>query len=654
VQGLPYGYNGKILRLDLSKKKSDIEEKGDSFYRRYLGGRGIAAYYLLKELKPGVDPLAPENMLVFASSVISGAPLPGSSRYTVSAKSPLTNTYGEAEAGGFWGPELKFAGYDAIVFSGKSSDPVYLSIVDGEAELRDAGKIWGKTTGESQDFIRDELRDKSVRVATIGPAGENLVRFACILNELNRANGRGGMGAVMGSKNLKAVAVRGHSKMRLRSPEKIAAISRYFAENYMKNLEGRQLHDYGTPGYFLPNQEAGMLPTRNFQEAVIEGAENLSGERMKEEIVVRAEGCYSCPQSCKKAVAFEKPYKVEARYGGPEYETLAALGSCCGITDLHAVAKGNELCNKYGVDTMSAGVVVSFAMECYQRGLLAREDFEGVDMKFGNAQAMLDAIERIAFRKGYGNLLAEGVMRVAQKIGKGSEKYAMHVKGMELPMHEVRGKVGCALAFAVAPQGADHLQHEHDGVFDPSLAGYDAKDKEAASYFITQSGALGISEPVPSLDFGPRKVRLFTYLQHWWSLFNMLGLCIFAYIPVRSLKASHVVEMTSAATGWETSLWELMKAGERGTTMTRVFNLREGFGRKDDCIPERFYEPIPNGPLKGAKVNKNEFQNALSLYYEMMGWNTDNGAPTRGKLEELELGWVSQETGVRQRPISDS
>ena len=637
---MPYGYNSKILRVDLSKRKFDVDGHDELFYRRYLGGRGIAAYYLLKELKRGIDPLGPDNLLIFASSVVSGAPLPGASRYTVAAKSPLTNGYAETEAGGFWGPELKFAGYDAIVFNGRASNPVYLCIRDGKPELRDATKLWGKTTGEAQDAIREELQDKLVRVAAIGPGGENLVRYACIMNDLNRANGRTGMGAVMGSKNLKAIGVRGHSKITMKNPETVMAIAKYFAGDFMKNLEGRQLHDYGTPAYVLPNQEAGMLPTRNFQESQIDDAENISGERMKEEIVVRAEGCYSCPQSCKKAVAFDKPYKVEARYGGPEYETIAALGSCCGITDLHAVAKGNELCNKYGLDTMSAGVAISFAMECYQKGILTKADFNGVELKFGNAAAMLESIERIAYRRGYGDLLAEGVMRAAQKMGKGSEKYAMHVKGMELPQHEVRGKVGCALAYAVAPQGADHVQHEHDGVFDPNLAGYDAKDKAASSYFIAQAGALGINEPMPSLDFGPKKVRLFTYLQHWWSLFNMLGLCLFAYVPVRSLTAQNVVDFTRAITGWETSVWELMKAGERGTTMARVFNLKEGLRRKDDNIPDRFYEPIASGPLKGEKIDRKEFEDALSLYYEMMGWDSKNGVPTRGRLEELELGWL--------------
>jgi len=638
---LPHGYNGRILRVNLFKEKFDVDENDELFYRRYLGGRGIAAYYLLRELKRDVDPLGPDNLLIFASSVIGGAPIPGASRYTVAAKSALTYGYGEAEAGGFWGPELKFAGYDAVVISGRASSPLYLWIHDGKSELRDASRLWGKTTGETQDIVREELGDRLIRVAGIGPAGEKLVRFACVLNELNRANGRTGMGAVMGSKNLKAIAVRGHTRISMKDPDTVNAIAKYFAADYMNNLEGRQLHDYGTPGYVLPNQEAGMLPTRNFLESQIENAESISGERMKEEMVVRAEGCYSCPQSCKKAVAFDRPYKVEARYGGPEYETIAALGSCCGITDLHAVAKGNELCNKYGLDTMSAGVVISFAMECYERGILTKADLDGVDMRFGNAEAMVESIERIAYRKGYGDLLAEGAMRAAKRIGKGSEKFAMHVKGMELPQHEVRGKVGCALAFAVAPQGADHLQHEHDGVFDPTLAGYDAKDKAASLYFIAQSGALGINQPVLSLDFSPKKIRLFTYLQHWWSLFNMLGLCIFAYVPVRSLKAQHVVDSTRAVTGWETSLWELMKAGERGTTMTRVFNLREGFGRKDDYVPERFYDPLPSGPLKGKRIDKQDFENALTLYYEMMGWDSKDGVPTRGRLEELELGWLS-------------
>jgi aldehyde:ferredoxin oxidoreductase len=629
---MPHGYNGKILHVDLSSLRVKVEEPGEVFYRTYLGGGGIASYYLLKNLRPGVDPLGPENILVFASNVISGVPIAGMTRYTVAAKSPLTGGFGEAEAGGFWGPELKFAGFDALVITGKAAKPSYLWVHDGKAELSSAEKIWGLETGPAQEKIREELKEKRARVALIGPAGEKLVRFACVVNELKHANGRTGMGAVMGSKNLKAIAVRGTNKLEVKDLEKFLEMSKSLTELIGQHGPNKVLRKLGTPNLVMALNTQGILPTQNFRTGVFQGAEKISGETMTETILRTEEGCYACAVRCKRAVEVPSgPYATTPLYGGPEYETLGSLGSLLCIDDLAAIAKGNELCNRYTLDTISAGVAIGFAMECYENGILTQADTEGVDFRFGNADAMLKGIEWIAFRKNpLGDLLAEGVKIAAARIGKGAEKFALHVKGQELPMHDPRGKTGQGLSFAVSPTGADHIEAPHDTPFG------------APGPMMSRIAPLGLLEPVPALELGPRKVRNFTYLQFVWSLYNSLGVCNFAAGPVWALPLRKLVDLVNAVTGWETSLWELLKAGERTVTMARAFNVREGFGRKDDTLPDRLFEPLEGGPLQGKAIDRGEFEEALTLYYEAMGWDPKEGVPTRGKLAELNLFWVDE------------
>jgi aldehyde:ferredoxin oxidoreductase len=626
------GYNGKILRVDLSSGKTSVEEPDDAFYRKYIGGRSLALYYLLKELEPGTDPLGPDNLLIFAPSAITGALLPGLSRFSVACKSPLTGTYGEGEAGGDWGPWLKFSGYDAVVIKGKAEKPVYLWIHDGEAEIRDASKIWGKPTKEAQENIREELGDKNIKIAQIGPAGEKLVRYACVVNKLRDVNGRGGMGAVMGSKNLKAIAVRGkEKKIETKDPEKVKGLAKWFAENWKENPDVPGLNRLGTPVLVLPHNEMGALPTRNFREGAFEGAEAISGENIKKTIHAGQAACWACPIACKMRVKVDDgSIKVDPDYGAPEYEALGSLGSDCGVSDVKAVCKANEICNAYGMDSISAGASVAFAMECFENGILTKEDTGGIELTFGNAEAMLKMVGMIAKREGLGDVLAEGVKRAAEKIGNGAEKFAMEVKGKELPMHEPRLKTGVGLGYAVSPHGADHVQMEHDPCF------------ESEGFFLDQLKPIGIEEPVESQDIGPRKVELFTKLQYWWSLGNCINICLFTTAPVRVWTIPQVVEIVNAITGWDTTIDELMKAGERAITMARAFNVREGFTKDDDWVPERFFEPLEGGPLKGKKLPKDEFKQAIATYYQMMGWD-EGGVPTKAKLEELDVGWVADE-----------
>jgi aldehyde:ferredoxin oxidoreductase len=627
---MPLGYHGKILRVDLSGRKIEIEEPEETVYRRYLGGGSLASYYLLKELKPGIEPLAPENILIFATSVICGTPCGGASRFTTAAKSPLTGGYGEAEAGGWWGPELKFAGYDGIIITGCAEHPVYLWVHDEGVEIRDARPIWGMVSGEAQEAIRSELGDRRIRVALIGPAGEKLVRFSCVINELRHVNGRTGIGAVMGSKNLKAIAVRGKKKLRVHNWDEVKAISQWVAEHYER--QPGSLYDLGTARNILPLNQRGILPTKNFISGEFDKATEISGERMKETLLTGRKSCYACPIRCKREVKVEGLCQVEPQYGGPEYETIASFGSLCGIGDIKTISKAHELCQKYTLDTISTGVTIAFVMECFERGIINKKDTDGIEISFGSKTALLTLIEKIAHRNGFGDVLAEGVFRAALKIGRGSEQYALHVKGQELPLHEPRGKTGLALAYALSPTGADHSEAPHDPIF------------EMPGKWLQSVAPIGILEPVESLDLGPKKVRLFFYLQQLFNLYNSVGLCNFVGIPFGPLPLDKLVDYVRAVTGWDTSLWELLKVGERAGAMARLFNVRDGFSPEDDTLPKRLFTPLQGGPMEGAKIDREEFKKALECYYQMAGWDPCTGIPLPAKLEELDIGWIYQNT----------
>ena len=612
------GYAGKILRVNLTSGRTSCETPDEGFYRRYFGGTGFIAYYLLKELPKGVDPLGPDNKLIFALGPMTGHPLAGSGRNSVGAKSPLTGGIGFSEAGGFWGAELKKAGFDAVIIEGKADSPCYLYIHDGQVEIRDARRIWSKTTGEAEDVIRQETGEPHVRVAQCGIAGENKVRYACILNDLTHAYGRTGMGAVMGSKNLRAIAVRGTGEVSAENPEKILELARSMAVDRRAEWEG--FRDTGTAGGVVSLHNQSALPTKNFKFGQFEGYEKISGQTMRDTVLIGRDNCYACPIHCKRVVKTGEPYNVDPRYGGPEYETVGALGSTCGVDDLPAVCKGNELCNAYGLDTISAGVTIAFAMECFERGILAREDLDGIEAGFGNAQAMLALLEKIARRDGIGDLLAEGTLRASQKIGKGSEELAVQVKGQEIPMHEPRLKMGLGVGYALSPTGADHCHNIHDTSF---VKG----NKRARPY--------GILDPVPADDLGPRKVRILAYMLSRRHFGNCVGLCDFV-----DWTEDEVVEMVRAATGWDSSLWELAKAGERAMTLARLFNIREGFTDADDILPKRFHEPFLTGPIAGVAPTPEQLERAKRDYYEMMGWDRQTGVPSRAKVQELDIEWA--------------
>jgi len=613
----PGGYNFRLLRVDLTRGTTKTETLDEAFCRRYIGGTGFIAYYLLKEVPPDTDALGPENKLIFAVGPLTGLALGGMSRHAVGAKSPLTGGIAKAEAGEWWGPQFKRAGFDVLIVEGKAEKPVYLWIHNGEAEIRDASHLWGKVTKETQEAIRSEVGDQKARIGLIGPGGENLVRYACIMHGLFDAAGRGGLGAVMGSKNLKAVAVRGQKLPPVVDSEGVRKVGAWLKEN-MDMVKG--LQDFCTGGPMVRWEEAGNIPSHNFRDGTFPGVDKISGPTMKETIGVGMHGCYACPVKCKKSVEATKPYVVDSAYGGPEYETLGAFGSCCGIDDLIAVARASALCNAYSLDTISTGMTIAFAMESYENGLLTKEDTGGIDLRFGNAEAMLAAVEAIARKEGIGELLAEGSAKAAARIGKGAEKFAMQVKGYEIPMHEPRLGTGMALGYMVNPHGADHM----NSMMDHLMSGF---GKNPA---ISPRDAVPLGLESTTLeDGGPKKVAYFRIHQGKRMLGDCLVVCLF--LPY---SFNQIVDLVTAVTGWETSVLEQIRVAERVLTLCRLFNLRAGLTADDDKLPARFFSPTKDGALKDKSLDPEQMEAMKLYYYELMGWD-ERGVPKPQRLEEL-------------------
>ncbi len=623
---MPFGYNDKILHVHLSEGRWEIEEPGENWYRTFMGGSGFAGYYLLKHIKPGIDPLGPENVLVLAASVVTGVPISGFNRFTAAAKSPLTGAFGESEAGGYFGPEMKFAGFDAVVIYGKAPGPTFIYIHDGQVELRDAGALWGLNNWDTLVELQKELNDKHIRVASIGQAGEKLVRFANIVNDMEHFNGRTGMGAVMGSKNLKAVVARGTQKMSAKDGKRVAEISRWHNARIKSHPPNVSLSAAGTPALLKGINAGGFLPTRNWREGTFEGADKINWDSYKETIFHSSGTCYACSVKCKRRVYSEDPrYPLDTRWGGPEYETLGALGSGIGNEDIKALARGNQLCNLYGMDTISVGNVTAFVMECFEEGVISEADLGGRSLKFGDADGMLWLIEEIANRRGIGDVLANGVKIAAEKIGRGADRFAFTIKNNDLPFHDGRGKTGMALGFALSSTGADHVECPHDHAFQGE--GH------------VKLAPLGLKEGVKPLEVDAAKVRFFSLGQRAWGINNLLSICNFCSVPIHAMTFAKLVEAVQAVTGWDVSLFEIMQASERSLVMSRMFNVREGFGAADDRVISRWYQQMPSGPLAGHKIDEPEFRKAIDLYYDISGWDK-NGVPTTGKLIDLELDWL--------------
>lgn len=631
------GFRNRILRVNLTEGKISVDQPGEAFFRKYLGGNAIIAYFLNKEVSGECDPLSPENKVVIAPSVITGSPVPGTSRFSVGAKSPLTEGYGKSESGGFFGPELKFAGYDAIIVEGKSPEPCYICITNEKVEIKSATHLWGKETGPVQEAIREEMGEKNARILQTGPAGENLVRVAALSNNLKHWNGRTGMGAVFGSKNLRAVAVKGKDKNFMKQADEVVKLAKWFNNNWKDHPSLPHFGDAGTYELVTILSGMGILPTHNFQMSAFDHAEDIDGVKGNAEFRVKREACYACPVKCKQVVKNESDdpnRNVDPMYGGPEYETMGSLGSSCGIPDLVSVLKGNELVGRFGMDSIGTGMTIAFAMECYQRGIITKEDTGGIELEYGNEEAFLKIIEMMARREGFGDILAEGSYRAAQKIGKGAMQYVMHSKKMEFAAHEPRGKWNVGLGYAVSPNGADHVVVEHDHVF----MGEPNTDPEAlADGDIFPLFRYGIREPLEPVSLDNDKLRAFVILQKLWSIMDTLDICIFLTVPSRRmLMLDHLPSLINNITGWDITLEELIDTAERGTVLARMFNTKCGITSKDEVLPDRVFEPISNGALKGTRIDRERFEEAKSIYYHMAGMD-EEGKPLYGKMVEMQV-----------------
>ncbi len=594
-----YGWTGKLLRVNLTEGTITTEALRKPWAEEYIGARGLGSKYLYEEVDPAVDPLSPENKIIFATGPLTGTLATSGGRYNVVTKGPLTGTIAASNSGGYWGPELKYAGYDMIIIEGKAAEPTYLWIFNDRVELRCAAKLWGKSTHEATDIIVSET-DPEAKVACIGPAGEKLVKFACVINDKHRAAGRTGVGAVMGSKNLKAIAVRGTKGIRVADPKRFMEA----VIDARKKLEASPVNSQGLPAYgtnVLVNiiNAVGGFPTRNFQESVFEGAEKISGETFAATYLLRPKACASCTSRCGRVSAVG-----EVTGEGPEYEAVWAYGAQCGIDDLASITKANFLCNELGLDPITMGSTIGCAMELYERGILKKERV-GMDLYFGNAEAILELTRKTALREGFGDELAEGSYRLASKYG--HPELSMTAKKQEMPAYDPRALQGMGLEYATSNRGGCHVR------------GY-----------LTSPEVLGIPEKLDpaSVEDKPEWTKTF---QDLTAAIDSSGLCLFITF---GLGAPEVASQLSAATGIDYTTEKIMECGERVWNLERLFNLKAGLSAEDDTLPPRLlHEPIPAGPMKGSVCRLGEM---LPKYYELRGWDK-NGVPTEEKLEELKL-----------------
>ncbi|MCZ2856072.1 MAG: aldehyde ferredoxin oxidoreductase family protein [Candidatus Bathyarchaeota archaeon] len=608
-----FAYTGKILRINLSTGKAETEPLKEKMAKQYIGGIGLGFRLLMDNSKPGTDPFDPDNPLIFVTGPLSGTMGPTAGNgYAVVSKSPATGGVAESKAHGFFGPELKRAGYDAVIFTGKAEKLVYAWIDDDSVQLLDAQHLKGKSPYETDVAIREDLGDHYIRVSAIGEAGEKLVRFASIINDEFRAIGRTGMGAVMGSKNLKAVAVRGTNDVNVADLDGFKEFIKMIHER-MKGPATRKYRTLGTPENVLVLNALAALPTRNFTQATFEGAEKVSGEYLNERYVAKIIGCATCAMRCDHvAVVPEGPYKGST--SRMEFECLWALGPNCGVDRLDAIIEAMRLCNHYGIDGISTGVTVGFAMDLYENRILPKGKTDGLNLRFGNHEALIELVKKIGARNGWlGDALAEGTKRAAEKIGKGAEQYACHIKGLELPGYDLRGLKTAALGFSVSYRGACHLR---SGAYSPDVKG-------KVNRFAIEKGRGKIVKDGEDL----------------YDVIDSLILCKFS----RGTYYDGLEDMAkyyTLATGIEMTPDELIRAGERINNLARLFNVREGVGTREfDSLPPKIMNvPIPDeGVAKGSVVNKEEFELGLDDYYAVRGW-TREGIPTVEKLKELDLG----------------
>ncbi len=625
-------YAGKILWVDLTAGTVEAKPLDRELIRDWIGGRGINLKLLWDLAKPGIDPLGPENPIIFGTGVFAGTFAPSSGRMSITCKSPATNLYLKTNVGSHFAAELKLAGYDFVVVTGASAEPVYLWIDNERVQLRSAAHLWGLDTRQADRVIKEELGDSQVKTLMIGPAGENLVKFAAVMASIYRAAGRGGAGAVMGSKKLKALVARGTTDLGVADPEG-------FKRAALQSRRGIREDEYcwsrsflfGTAQGVLGANEAGTLPHRNFQDGNTPGGQTLSGEYVSDKYA-HPEGCSACVFHCGRFSRVNEGPHRGSYTAGPEYETLSSLGSKCDITDPTAVIRGNELCDILGMDTISAGTMVSFAMECYEAGILTSEQTGGMDLNFGDDKVMLKLLEMMAHREGFlGDLLAEGTRIAARRLGQGSEAFAVEAKGLEQSMVDVRGSMAYALAFALNPRGPDHLMTECLATY-----GYTPEVRDLA---IKMTGTEEAVNPISPEG----KPAMVAWHEDIYAVSDCVGICVFTSTWSYRMQFDNVAEIYRAATGRKVSTDEMRRIGEKIVTLERCFNLREGLTAKElDVLPPRMF--VPSKTIRNGEVTltPEKLQGMLVEYYRLREWDAEQGTPTPEKLARLDLADVAE------------
>ncbi len=613
-----FGYMGKILRVDLTNGKVSEEAIREDDCKLFLGGSGLATRYLFDEVPKGADPLGPENELIFMTGPLTGTESPSAGRYCVVTKSPLTGFWAEANSGGSWGVYLKSSGFDGIIVSGISPEPVYLVIDDGKAELRDAKHLWGKGVTETDRLIKEEL-DEDFNVACIGIAGENLVRYAAIINDVHRAAGRCGVGMVMGSKRLKAAAARGTQEIKIADQDAFTEISRRNYDLVNESMLKITLETYGTAMTTDLVNVRGGFPTRNWQTGVFPDIDKISGITLEGTLLVDRKHCYACPISCGR-VSVVRGGKYACKGEGPEFETIGTFGAMCALEDLEPVTLAHNLCDDYGLDVISTGSTIAFATECYEKGILTKADTGGLELRFGDPDPVIELIHMIAKREGIGDLLAEGTKRVAAKLDRGAESFAMHVKGLELPAYDPRASKICGLAFATANRGGDHITAYVEGpafIDIPFMCVEDSRIED-------------------SMVENPAEAKVVKDLEDALTVFDCMGTCKFMGM---ALSTEDWAAMIADCVGWEVGADDFRKVGERVYNLARAFSVRDGLTRADDTLPKRLLEePLPEGAAAGHRVEK--LDETLDAYYQFRGWDKKTGKPTLEKLRELNLDYA--------------
>ncbi|UCB45614.1 MAG: aldehyde ferredoxin oxidoreductase family protein [Spirochaetota bacterium] len=624
---MAHGFCGRMLRVDLTNRETSMEELSGDLFRDYIGGRGINARYLLEELPQNVDPYAPENILLISAGSLSGTIAPASSRLTVSSKSPETMFYCKTTSGGHFAPELKLAGYDGIIVTGAADDPVYLYINDDRVEIREARHLWGQDVRETDRMLKEELGDPKISCLCIGPAGENLIRYAAVMVNIYRCASRCGMGGVMGSKGLKAIAVRGTGSLKVKDPDRFKTVA-YEARVSSKEDQDRWYRYFlhGTQRGLVWANEAGFNPTRNFQTGYIEDAYRVGGEYIRERYQMRETGCGSCVINCGTYYEMDESPFGSAFSEGPEWETCNSFGARIGSVDTKFLLKANEFANINGLDISSLGNIVGFVLELYEKGIITKKDTDGLDLSWGSTGDIMALFKKIVKREGFGKLIGESITTIAETIGKNAIDYAIHVKGLGLTSCDSRLTKAYALAFAVNPRGGDHLHTEIICQFGATPEHVDIAKRVSGS----PEGAKPLSTE--------GKAKMTKYHEDYVCVSDSLGICFFHSLSSHHVTPDMMAELFESATGIPMSVEQLESAGERILAMERIFNIREGLTREDDTLPRRmFEEEIPDGPSKGLTITREELESMLVEYYTLHGWDPETGVPLEKTLKALSI-----------------